>query len=147
MARKLSEKELRTEARRALAAGRAADRGEPRAAAARYDAPSGRVEITLTNGCAFAFPARHAQGLSRATEAELVRVDVVGGGYALRWEDLDADLTVPGLLAGYLGSRQWMAEELGRTGGRASSPAKARAARENGRKGGRPRKRAATGRS
>jgi hypothetical protein len=147
MVRKLSEEELRIEARRAVAAGRRADRGEPRAAAAGYDATSGRVEITLTNGCTFAFPARHAQGISGATDAELARVDVVGGGYALRWEALDADLTVPGLLAGYLGSRRWMAVELGRTGGRARSPGKARAARENGRKGGRPRKRATARRS
>ena len=140
MAHKLSDAELRAEARRARVAGRAADRGEPRATAARYDRATDLVELTLANGCRFAFPASDAEGLRGATAEQLERVQVMGRGYALRWEDLDADQTVPGLLAGYLGSRRWMAEVLGRSGGRARSPAKARAARENGRKGGRPRK-------
>jgi len=39
-----------------------------------------------------------------------------------------------------LGSKSWMARQLGSSGGRARSKAKTIAARENGRKGGRPRK-------
>lgn len=69
-------------------------------------------------------------------------MEVEGNGYGLHWESLDADLTVPGLLAGIFGSTAWM-RELGRRGGSAASEAKARAARENGRKGGRPRKKRA----
>ena len=60
----------------------------------------------------------------------------------LHWPRLDADVYVPGLMAGALGSRAWMARELGAQGGRTSTPAKAAAARANGAKGGRPRKRA-----
>jgi hypothetical protein len=51
---------------------------------------------------------------------------------------LDADLYVPALLEGVLGSRRWMAARLGAVGGQARTQAKAAAARANGRRGGRP---------
>ncbi len=63
-------------------------------------------------------------------------------GAALRWDGLDADFLVSGLIEGVLGSEAWMgqmAREMGRRGGSARSEAKTRAARRNGRKGGRPR--------
>jgi hypothetical protein len=112
---------------------------EPRATSARYDARTGRIEIELSDGCLFAFPAREAQGLEGATARQLARVEVIGDGYALHWEELDVDYTVPGLLAGRLGSRLWMREHARRAGS-VTSEAKARAARANGAKGGRPRK-------
>jgi len=49
---------------------------------------------------------------------------------------LDADLYVPALLEGFLGSRRWLAQQRGQLGGAARSPAKAEAARSNGRLGG-----------
>jgi len=60
----------------------------------------------------------------------------MGNGFALHWESIDAGFTVPGLLAGIFGTRKYMAQ----LAGRATSPAKAAAARANGAKGGRPRK-------
>jgi hypothetical protein len=109
---------------------------EPRAASARYDRRLDRVVVELTNGCTFAFPPRLAQGLEGASDEELSQVEVLGAGYGLHWEALDADFTVPGLLAGIFGTGAYMA----RRAGRATSPAKAEAARRNGSKGGRPRK-------
>jgi len=47
---------------------------------------------------------------------------------------------VPALLQGIFGSKSWMARELGAEGGRARTVAKVTASRENGRKGGRPKK-------
>ncbi|HEX2191326.1 MAG TPA: hypothetical protein VHG51_20615, partial [Longimicrobiaceae bacterium] len=47
----------------AVEAGRAADAAEPRAASARYDRATGRVEVELRNRCLFAFPAEMGQGL------------------------------------------------------------------------------------
>ncbi|MHB1194199.1 MAG: DUF2442 domain-containing protein [Longimicrobiales bacterium] len=140
MVKRLDEVELTSQLHRAKRVGRAADRSEPRAKGARYDRRTGLIELALTNGCFFSFPAARTEGLRNAAPDLLDRVEVLGNGYALRWEELDADLTVPGLLAGRLGSRRWMAEEMGRAGGRVRSVAKTRAARENGRKGGRPRK-------
>ena len=113
---------------------------EPRAAAARYEAATGRVTVDLTNGCVFAFPARALQGLEAARDEDLAQVEVLGSGYGLHWETLDADFTVPGLLMGLFGTRAWMAREQARKAGAARSPDKAAAARENGRKGGRPRR-------
>ncbi len=122
----------------AIERGRQALETEPRAVAARYDRKLGRVVVDLTNGCTFAFPPRLAQGLEAASEAQLEKVEILGLGYGLHWEALDADLSVPGLLAGLFGTKSYMA----RRAGQATSPAKAAAARANGAKGGRPRKRA-----
>ena len=124
----------------ALERGQAARRHEPRAAAARYDRRSGRVIVELANGCTFAFPPELAQGLEAATDDQLSQVEVLGSGSGLHWEELDADLSIPGLLAGLFGTRAYMAQQAGR----ATSPAKAAAARANGAKGGRPRRTAGT---
>jgi hypothetical protein len=90
----------------------------------------------LTNGCNFAFPPRLAQGLESATVEQLDQIEILGAGSGLHWEALDADLSVPGLLAGLFGTKAYMA----RHAGQATSPSKAAAARANGAKGGRPRK-------
>ena len=79
-----------------------------------------------------------AQGLEAATDDELASVEILGAGYGLHWETLDADLSVPGLLAGLFGTKAYIA----RRAGQATSPAKSAAARANGAKGGRPRKQA-----
>ena len=126
----------------ALERGRIAAETEPRARSASYDAAAGRIAIELTNGCLFAFPAEKGQGLQGATHEQLAAVEVLPGGSGLHWEELDADLSVPGLMAGLFGSKTWM-RELGRAGGKMQTDAKARASRENGRKGGRPRANAA----
>ena len=115
------------------------DRTEPRATGARYDPASGRVIVDLTNGCVFAFPARALQGLAEASDSDLAAVEVTAAGRGLHWDTLDADFTVPGLLMGLFGTQAWMAREQARRAGATTSPAKAQAARENGRKGGRPR--------
>jgi hypothetical protein len=111
---------------------------EPLAAAARYDRKLERIVVDLTNGCTFAFPPRLAQGLEQATDEELEGVEILGRGFGLHWEALDVDLSLPGLLAGIFGTKAYMARRAGQT----TSPAKAAAARANGAKGGRPRKRA-----
>ena len=118
----------------ALQRGKVAALTEPRAASADYDRKLGRIVVELTNGCTFSFPPRLAQGLEAATEDQLAQVEILGASYGLHWEALDADLSVPGLLAGLFGTRS----HLARLAGRARSPAKAAAAQANGAKGGRP---------
>lgn len=120
----------------ALERGRAARASEPRATAARYDRASGRVIVDLENGCTFAFPPRLAQGLEAASDDQLSAVEILGQGYGLHWEELNVDLSLPGLMAGIFGTKAWMA----RRAGQATSAAKAAAARANGAMGGRPRK-------
>ncbi len=113
---------------------------EPRARVARYDRRTGRVHVALTNGCTFAFPARKAQGLERASDVQLAQVEILGLGLGLHWETLDVDLSVPGLLAGLFGTKAYMDRQRAARAGSARSAAKAAAARRNGAKGGRPRK-------
>jgi Protein of unknown function (DUF2442) len=120
----------------ALERGRIAAETEPRAAAARYDAKSGRVIIDLTNGATFAFPSRLAEGLSDADPSDLADIEVLPRGFGLHWPKLDVDYSVPGLVSGIFGTARWMAARAGR----GTSKAKAAAARANGAKGGRPRK-------
>ena len=120
----------------ALERGRVARSTEARATSARYDRTAKRVVVDLANGCTLAFPPDLAQGLENATADQLARIQVRGAGSSLHWEDPDVDLSVPGLLAGLFGTRAHMA----RLAGRGTSAAKATAARENGRKGGRPRR-------
>lgn len=120
----------------ALERGKIALETEPRAATARYDRQLDRVIVDLTNGCTFAFPPRIAQGLEAASADQLAEVEILGLGYGLHWEELDVDLSLPGLMAGTLGTKTFMARRAGQT----TSPAKAAAARANGAKGGRPRK-------
>lgn len=126
----------REEIAAARAAGRLRRATEPHARSARYDRRSGRIVVELDSGATFAFPPRLVEGLSEATPDELAEVELLGGGYGLHWERLDVDYTVPGLVSGVFGTAKWMAARAGR----ATSPAKAAAARANGAKGGRPRK-------
>ena len=116
--------------------GKAIRDTQPHASAARYDAKSDRVIVDLTNGTTFAFPPRLVEGLSNASAEQIAEVEVCGGGFGLHWETLDLDYTVPGLVNGVFGTAQWLAAKAGR----ATSEAKAAAARANGAKGGRPRK-------
>ena len=128
-----------TQAEAADERGRALRDSEPHAVAARFDRKSARIVVDLSNGATFAFPAGLGQGLEEASAEQLAQVKVSGAGFGLHWEALDVDLSIPGLLAGRFGSKSWMSE-LARRAGQSRSPAKAAAARENGKKGGRPRK-------
>mgnify|MGYP001218922032 CR=1 FL=1 len=122
--------------------GRAARESFPHAIAATYSADHDLVVVDLENGAKFAFPPKIAQGLEAAKPAQLADIELTPGGYGLIWPQLDAALSVQGLLMGVFGSTAW-AKEVGRKGGRSRSQAKASAARANGAKGGRPRKHAA----
>jgi hypothetical protein len=86
------------------------------------------------------FSPERAQGLAGAKPSDLAEIEITPSGYGLHWPRLDADLWLPALLEGVFGSRAWMAARLGAVGGKATSDAKAAAARENGTLGGRPRK-------
>ncbi len=115
----------------------------PRAVSARYDRRLGRVVISLSSKVDVMFSPRDAEGLERATPADLEKIEVSPSGFGIHFPKLDADLYLPALLEGFLGSRKWMAARLGAAGGRARSTAKRKAAKKNGRLGGRPKKRVA----
>jgi len=60
-----------------------------------------RVCLELTDGRIFGFPADRFRRLRDASEAQLQKVTLRLNGYALRWEELDEDITVPGVVAGH----------------------------------------------
>jgi hypothetical protein len=132
--------ELTTEQfKAAKARGDARLRG-PRAESAHYDAGRNRVIVRLTTGVEIGFAPRDVEGLQHASVDDLRTIKVEAFGLGIHFPKLDADIYVPALLEGVLGSKRWMAARLGAAGGRTRSVAKAAASRENGKRGGRPRK-------
>jgi hypothetical protein len=120
-----------------MAFRRAAKRGKqaygtPRAVAARFDRRTHKVIVKLDTGIDFAFDPKRAQGLSDAAPDDLVGVSVEGVGSTLHFPRLDADFTVSRLLEGFLGPMDWTRRET-----------RALASRENGKRGGRPKREAA----
>ena len=113
-----------------------------RATSATYDRTTRRVVLELTNGYLFAFPVAAIPALNAATPSQLATVEIDPSGGALRWDEIDVDLSVPGLLLSAVGVDQRL-RHLASLAGQVRSDAKATAARANGRKGGRPKKRAA----
>ena len=122
--------------------GAAAIARGPVARAARYDARRGLIVISLEGGCEFAFPVAQAEGLADAARSKLSKIAISPNGLGLHWPLLDADLYVPGLIEGTFGSRRWM-QQIGKQGGLSRSATKAKASRENGKRGGRPKDKAA----
>ena len=112
----------------------------PVATGARYDRRTGRIVVRLDSGVEIGFAPGSAEGLEGAKPSELAKIEVTPSGLGLHFPKLDADLYLPALIEGLLGSRRWMAARLGEAGGRVRSSAKAAASRGNGRLGGRPRK-------
>jgi hypothetical protein len=121
---------------------RAAERlaSTPIAVAARYDRKADRIILSLSSKLEVMFSPQLAQGLEDAASADLEEIEISPSGYGIHFPKLDADLYVPALLEGFLGSKRWMASRLGSAGGSKTSEAKAAAARANGSLGGRPRK-------
>ncbi len=59
-----------------------------------------KIFIELTDGRIIGFPADRFKILKKATAKELKKVKLRLNGFALRWENLDEDITVPGIVAG-----------------------------------------------
>lgn len=104
-------------------------RAAPRAVSARFDRRGHRVVVNLDTGIEFRFDPRRAHGLEAASAEELLGVSVEGAGGSLHFPKLDADFSISGLLEGFLGPLDWTRRE-----------ARAAASRENGKRGGRPKR-------
>ena len=70
------------------------------AAALRAWAEGRTIFIELHDGRMVGFPADRFRRLAEASDEALKAVKVEVNGFALRWEELDEDITVPGILAG-----------------------------------------------
>lgn len=130
------------------------DAVEPRAASVRYDSQNEALILALKNGVVVLIPTQFLQGVKGADPKRIANVQTDARGYGIHFEELNADFSVPGLLAGIFGSEPWMnslqasgepgwimsAAEMGHRGGSKSTRSKIEAARANGKRGGRPRK-------
>ena len=112
----------------------------PRALSARYDHKTGRIVIHLSSKLIVSFSPGDVEGLEDARPSQLNEVEITPSGFGIHFPAVDADLYIPGLLAGFLGSATWMAARLGQIGGQSKSRAKKAASRTNGSLGGRPKK-------
>ncbi len=112
----------------------------PYATSVHYDRRLRRVVIRLNTKLDVAFAPSDAQGLEDAKPSQLEDVEITPSGLGIHFPKLDADLYLPALLEGFLGSRKWMASRLGTVGGKSRSASKKSASRANGKLGGRPRK-------
>ena len=119
-----------------------------------YDA--GIVTVKVSGGEALAsatasFEARSLPFLAKATDEQLTQIQVLQEGHLLRFPQLDVELPVARLLERVFGltdikrGAALMGAKGGAKGGTARTSAKSAAARANGAKGGRPRKRIAEG--
>jgi len=116
------------------------ERSVPRAVAAHYVRKTGRIVVELNSKVIVSFSPGDVEGLEDAKPSQLSAIEISPSGFGIHFPAVDADLYVPGILEGLLGSRRWMASRLGQIGGRSRSRAKKAASRANGRLGGRPRK-------
>lgn len=112
----------------------------PKVVSARYDRRIHRVVILLDSNLGVTFSPHDAEGLENAAPEMLDPIEISPSGLGIHFPRLDADLYLPALLEGFLGSKKWMASRLGSVGGQARSVAKTAAAQKNGLLGGRPKK-------
>jgi Protein of unknown function (DUF2442) len=59
------------------------------------------IYVELVDGRVFGFPADRFRILRSARDEQLMKVKLELNGYALRWQELDEDITVPGVVAGH----------------------------------------------
>jgi hypothetical protein len=110
------------------------------AISARYARLTVRAVVQLSTGVQTSVPSGLIEELAGASPSALSVIEITPSGLGLHWPMLDTDLYVPDLLVGQLGSKRWMAAQLDAVGGSVRSAANIISSRENGRKGGLPRK-------
>jgi hypothetical protein len=110
------------------------------AISAQFDSKKKVITIELANGLSFSFPPKLVEGLSMRSADSLSSIEISPMGTGLYWPKLDVDLTVEGLLSGMFGSEKWMLRQHLAKAGSVKSAIKSKASRENGAKGGRPKK-------
>lgn len=111
-----------------------------RAAALRYLPPMKALLVLFADQSAVALPVGNYPELSALSVAQLKRVTLGMGGSALCLEEEDLHVSIAGLVAASAPLRRMAISVAAARHGSRTSASKALASRENGLKGGRPRK-------
>jgi len=77
----------------------------PRAVSAHYDRKTKRIVIELSSKLIVSFSPSDVEGIENATPSQLGDIDISPSGYGIHFPAVDADLYVPALLDGFLGSK------------------------------------------
>ena len=125
---------------RARARGQARAQDASAVVEAQYDATRDAIDLRFRSGGSMTIPRQIVPCLNDVPASALGEISVSPAGDALSWPSLDVAVYVPGLVERAFGTRLF-ARATGQRGGQRRSKAKATAARTNGAKGGRPRKR------
>src|SRR5690242_6166375 len=97
--------------------GRELHSSAPRVIGAYYDKRTARIVVRLNTKLDVAFAPQDAEGLQNARPSQLDPIEISPSGFGIYFPKLDADIYVPALLEGFLGSKSWMAQRLGERGG------------------------------
>ncbi|MDH0864909.1 DUF2442 domain-containing protein [Mitsuaria sp. GD03876] len=81
----------------------------PAAVAVRYDGVTDRVLVILDTGVELAFAPWLVQGLGGAEAGDLADAVISPSGLGVFFPRLNADVYLPGLLEGVMGTKRWMA--------------------------------------
>lgn len=106
----ISETEFENQFSEASQRGQAQSSNSLNAVAIEYDQPSNCLRIELRNGVILLVPCDKLQGLADARSEDIKVMKLVSHGSAIHWSKLDVQLTVPFLLAGIFGTKEWMKE-------------------------------------
>lgn len=107
---------------------------------ANYNRTRDALDLTLRKGITLSFPRLQIREIAKAEPRDLAKIEIQPGGDGISIRKIDVDIYVPGLLAEELGSV--FAKAMGRRTRGRSTAKKTAASQANGRKGGRPKKRA-----
>jgi hypothetical protein len=112
---------------------------EFRASAIRYDAERDVLEVSMADGWGLVLMRRDIKSLANLPVAAMSELCLTPVGTGILLDAYDVNINVHGLVSSLI-SPHLMASTLGRKGGAANSEAKKKSSRENGKKGGRPRR-------
>jgi hypothetical protein len=80
----------------------------PAAIAVRYDSVARRIVISLSSGIEVSFAPRDAQGFENARPEDLASAEISPSGFGVYFPKVNADIYIPGLLQGRMGTERWM---------------------------------------
>ena len=108
--REYTEEELERNHLEAVRRGQENMENSPKAQKANFDRKNKRLMIDLQSGVTFLIPTNLIQIFQNASDDDIDDIEIVLNGLYLRWNRLDEDLSVSGLIKGIFGTSKWMSE-------------------------------------